>query len=94
MEILRHFALGDKYAPMIANGIKMIPNTQFVGLSDNRLSHIGANILLPNISYETRIIDMSNNKIGKDGCLMLYKIITDRRYRYIRRYRYNINRYI
>jgi hypothetical protein len=44
---------------------------------DNRLTDIGASVLLQNLNKNIMYLDLSNNNIGKFGTENLYKFLID-----------------
>ncbi|KRX05204.1 hypothetical protein PPERSA_06838 [Pseudocohnilembus persalinus] len=67
---IKNMRYGDKYAKMLSEGLKgndRIKDIHHYNLSGNKISQKGADNLLPLISQNAEIIDISNNCIGNLG---------------------------
>jgi len=72
---LNYYRLGDKYAAVLSEGLKTATNFNKFELSHNRLTGIGADLILSNMSNQVETIDLSGNNIGKMGIEHLCKVI-------------------
>ena len=70
-----YYRLGDKYAAVLSEGLKTATNFNKFELSHNRLTGIGADLILSNMSNQVETIDLSGNNIGKMGIEHLCKVI-------------------
>ena len=70
-----HFRVGDKYAAALSEGLKTGVNFKKFELANNRLSFIGANLILSSLTNQAESIDLAGNNIGKIGCQHLCDII-------------------
>ena len=73
-----HFKIGDKYAQILGEGLKLASDISTFRLSNNRISSKGADVILPNISNGAEVIDISKNSIGQAGCLHLTKTLQNK----------------
>ena len=61
-----HF--GDKYVSALVQGLKKENHIKIFQLNNNGLSDKASLDLLQTISKHAKEIDLSNNKLGKEGC--------------------------
>lgn len=61
-----HF--GDKYAEVLTEGLKKIPNITKFNLKGNKITEQGADKLLKIVSKSAKTIDLCENQIGRLGC--------------------------
>jgi NLR family CARD domain-containing protein 3 len=66
-KFFRNYKYGDQYVEMLSEGLRLLPNIQELNLSGNRITKVGAQALLPQLSKNTRVLDLSCNNIGKIG---------------------------
>lgn len=66
--ILSNFRLGDKYAEVVSEGLKSVHSFKKLEMANNRLTPKGADVLLPRLTYNVELLDLSGNNIGKIGC--------------------------
>jgi len=52
----------------LSMGSQCLPNIESICLSNNRISERGALNIIPNLNKNIKIIDLSNNNLGKAGC--------------------------
>jgi Leucine Rich repeat len=67
----RHYKLRDNFAEIISNGLKVMPKIDSVELRNNALSPKGAKFIFPVLTPNLKILDLSLNKLGEAGALML-----------------------
>lgn len=70
-----YYRLGDKYAAVLSEGLKTASHINKFELSHNRLSGIGADLILSNLTNQVETLDLSGNSIGKMGIEHLCKVI-------------------
>ena len=78
LKCFSHFSLGDKYAEVLSEGLRSVPALSSLELANNRLTAKGADLILANLTKNTQIIDLSNNRIGGLGCGHLSNLLSQR----------------
>ena len=64
---VNNYKYGDKYIRVMSDAIVKLPNLSVFKLSGNRITEDGAAKLLEQITRNGKVIDVSNNSIGKIG---------------------------
>ncbi|KAL4510557.1 hypothetical protein ABPG72_004711 [Tetrahymena utriculariae] len=65
---LQYMRYGDKYAQLLSSGISGYNNINQFQLQNNRISSQSSNALIQQIMKNAKLINISNNRIGKVGC--------------------------
>ncbi|OQR88053.1 hypothetical protein ACHHYP_07648 [Achlya hypogyna] len=74
---LRHFGIGDTKAIALAKSLASLPAIHALNLADNRLTQAAVSVILQLLHgrKELRELNLSENEIGKDGCVHMAEFL-------------------
>ncbi len=64
---LQNFNFGDKYVECLSQSLARLNYNSF-DFRRNRITDKGASAILSKLSLNIKVLDLSNNRIGRQGC--------------------------
>lgn len=68
--------LGDRYAEVLGEAVKNIPELKVFKLKGNRITEKGAGGVLEAVTRNGKVVDLGGNSIGRLGCQHLAKSLS------------------
>ena len=72
---------GDLYAQVLGEGLKRVPSVQNFYLQGNRITNVGSGDLLKTISKKAKVLQLSQNNIGRIGCEHISASLNEKEYK-------------